>query len=66
MKLLNNFSSNKTHDPHGFKEKIKIKFDALKAVAENFPNDTGTMTKLLKAEVPALDWDAYYAIPVAQ
>ena len=64
--VVENFSNNKPYDPHGFKEEIKIKFNAVKAVVEKFPNGTGAMMELLKAEVPALDWAAYCAMSVAQ
>ena len=65
MKSLNNFSNNKPHDPHGFKEEIKIKYDDVKAVAGRFPNGTAAMLELLRAERLALDWVAYYAMPPA-
>ena len=43
VKLMNNYSNSKPHDPHGFKEEIKIKFDAVKAVVKKFPNRTEAM-----------------------
>ena len=55
VKLLNNFSNNKPHDRCGFKEEIKIKFDAVKAVVKNSPNRTGGIMELLKVEVPVLN-----------
>ena len=66
VKSLNNFSSAKPNDPHGFKEEPKIKFDAVLAVVGKFPNGTGPMLELLKAEVPPLDWADYCALPVAE
>ena len=48
VKSLNNFSDAKPNDPHGFKEEIKIKFDAVKAVVEKFPNGTGAMIEFSK------------------
>ena len=36
VKSLSNFSNNKPHDPHGFKEEIKIKYNSVKAVAGIF------------------------------
>ena len=61
------YSNNKPHDPHGFKEETKIKFDAIKAVAENFSKGTGAMIKLLERERPAVDWAGYCALtPVQQ
>ena len=53
---MNNYSNNKLHDPHGFKEEVKIKYDAIKAVVKKFPNGTGTMMELLGVTVSALDW----------
>ena len=66
VESLNNFSNNKPHDPHGFKEEIKIKFNAVKAVVGKFSNGTGSMMELLKAEVPTLDWAIYFALPVTE
>ena len=66
VKSLNNFSNNKTHDSNGFKEKIKIKFNAVKAVVEKFPNGTEAMTKLLKAKPIPLTWANYYTMSVAE
>ena len=37
---MNNFSNAKLNDPHGFKEELKIKFDAVLAVAREVPNGT--------------------------
>ena len=65
VKSLNNFSNAKPNDPHRFKEELKIKYDAIIAVVGNFPNGTGPMLELLAAEVPALDWVAYYGMTVA-
>mmetsp|Transcript_68202 Transcript_68202/g.76353 ORF Transcript_68202/g.76353 Transcript_68202/m.76353 type:complete len:88 (-) Transcript_68202:3-266(-) len=38
VKSLNNYSNNKPHDSHGFKEEVKIKYDAVKAITGEFPN----------------------------
>ena len=43
MESMNNYSNKKLHDPHGFKEEIKIKYDAVKVVIEKFPNWTDSM-----------------------
>ena len=59
VKLLNNFTNAKPNDPHGFKEELKIKYDAVLAVIRKFLNGTGPMLELLKAEAPPLDWDDY-------
>ena len=63
---MKNFSNAKPNDPHRFKEKFKIKFNALLTVVGKFPNGTGPMLKLLKAEVPPLDWADYCALPATE
>ena len=50
VKSLNNFTNVKPNDPHGFKEDLKIKYDAVLAVVGEFPNSSGPMMELLKAE----------------
>ena len=62
MKSTNNYSNNKPHDPHGFKEEVKIKYDDVNTVVGKFPNRTGVMIKLLRAAVPALDWAYYFRL----
>ena len=62
MKSLNNFSNNKPHDTHRFKEEVKIKYDSVKAIAGKFPNGILAMMALLVAEATLLDWDAYCAL----
>ena len=47
VKLLDNFSNAKTHDFHGFKEEIKVKYEAILAVVGKFPNRTSPMMVLL-------------------
>ena len=62
--MLNTYTKNDTNDPHSFKEQVKIKFEATKAIVGRFPNGTTALTHLLsKAEI-ALNWDAYCALPV--
>ena len=63
---MNNFSNKKPNDPHGFKEEIQIKFDAVLAVAEKFQNRTGSMMELLRAERQTVDWAGFCAMPVAE
>ena len=58
-KSTNNYSNNKPHDPHSFKEEVKIKYDAAKAVVRRFPNGTGATMELLGATVPPIDWVEY-------
>ena len=64
VKLLNNFSNTKLSDPHGFKEELKTKYDAILAVVGKSPNGTGPMAELLKAGTPALDWKDYCTMEV--
>ena len=53
------YSNNKPHDPYGYKEEVKIEYNAAKAVAGRFPNETAAMMALLEAEVLALTWVDY-------
>ena len=59
IKSLNNFTNANPSDPHGFKEELKIKYEAVLAVIGKFPNGTGPMLELLAAETPPRDWDYY-------
>ena len=63
---MNNYSNNKAHDPHGSKEEVKIKYDAVKAITGKFPNGTAAMMALLGAAVTAIDWAEYYALTPAK
>ena len=63
---MNNYTNNEPYNPHGFKEHIKIKFEATKAIAGKFPNGTAALMKLLTNAQPALDWAAYCALTVDQ
>ena len=65
VKLTNNYSNNRPHDPHGFKEVVKIKYDAIKVVAGKFSNGTAVMMALLEAEPIPLTWANYCAMPPA-
>ena len=65
VKSLNNFSEAKPNDLHGFKEELKIKYDAVLAVVGKFPNGTGPLLELLAAEMPALNLALYCAMTVA-
>ena len=62
VKSLNNFSNNKPHDPRGFKEEVKIKYNTVKEITRNFPNGTAVMMVLLAAAAPAIDWAGYCAL----
>ena len=63
VKSLNTYTNNDINDPNGFKEQIKIKYEATKAIARRFQNGTATLMHLLSNAVPALDWDGYCALP---
>ena len=65
VKSLNNFSNTKPIDPYGFREDLKIKYNAVLAVVGKFPNGTGPMMELLKAETPLRSWAGYSAVDVA-
>ena len=65
VKSLNNFTNVRPNNPHGFKEDLKIKYNAVLAVVGKFSNGTGPMLELLKAASPSLDWAAYCGMPVA-
>ena len=59
VKSLNTYTNNDTYDPNGFKEQVKIKYEATKAIVGRFPNGTATLMHLLSnAEPNALDWMA--------
>ena len=60
VKSMNNYTNNEPHDPHGFKDQIKIKYEATKAIARKFPHGTAALMELLsKAQPGAFDWAAY-------
>ena len=64
IKSLNTYTNRNPNDPHDFKEQVKIKFEATKAIVGRFPNGTATLIHLLSnAEPNALDWDGYCALP---
>ena len=63
IKSLNTYTNNDTNDPNGFKEQVKIKYEATKAIVGRFPNGTATLMHLLSNAEPALDWDGYCALP---
>ena len=64
IKSLNTYTNNKVHDPNSFKEQVKIKYKATKAIVGRFPNWIAILMHLLSnAEPDALDWDGYCALP---
>ena len=67
VKSMNNYSNNKPHNPHGFKEEVKIKPDDVKAVVGWFPNGIAAMIELLGTAAPPIDWAEYCQVtPVDQ
>ena len=54
IKSLNTFTNNDPQDPHGFKEEVKIKFEATKTIVGRFPNGTTALTHLLSKAEPLL------------
>ena len=64
VKSMNNYINNEPYDPHGFKEQVKIKFKATKAIVGRFPYRTAALMELLSTtQSIALDWAAYCALP---
>ena len=59
MKSLKNYSNNKPHDPYGFNKNVKIKYNAVKAITEKFPNGITMMMALFAATALAIDWAGY-------
>ena len=54
---MNNYTNNKLNNSRGFKEHVKIKYEATKAIAGKFLNGTAALMKLLsRAQPAALDW----------
>ena len=53
IKSLNTYTNNEPNDPHVFKEQVKIKFEATRAIVGRFPNGTTILMYLLSnAETP--------------
>ena len=63
IRSLNTYTNNEVQDHNGFKEQVKIKYEATKAIVGRFPNGTATLMHLLSNAEPALDWDGYCALP---
>ena len=64
---MNNYTNNEPYNPHGFKEQVKIKYEATKVIAGKFPNRTAILMELFsKAQLAALDWVIYYTLPADQ
>ena len=56
IKSLNTYTNNEPQDPHGYKEKVKIKYEATKAIVGKFPNGTAALMELLSNALAPLDW----------
>ena len=63
IKSLNTYINNDLQDPHGYKEQVKIKYEATKAIVGKFPNGTAALMELLSNAPAPLDWAGYYALP---
>ena len=64
VKSMNNYTNNEPYNSPGFKEQVKIKFEATTATAGRLPNGTAALMGLLsKAQPTALDWATYCALP---
>ena len=66
MKLIKNYSNNKPHNPQGFKEQVKIKYDTIKAITGKFPNEIAAMMALLRATTSVIDWAGYCMVTPAK
>ena len=66
IKSLNAYTNNKHQDPHGFKEQVKIKYEATEAIAGKFSNGTAALMELLSnAHSAPFDWAGYCTLPEA-
>ena len=63
IKSLNTYINNDPNVPRGFKELVKIKFEATKAIVGKFSNGIAALMHLLSNAETPLDWDAYCALP---
>ena len=62
VRLMNNYSNNKPHEPYDFKKAVKTKYDAVKEVARRFSNKTTGMMEWLGAVVAPIDRARYYQL----
>ena len=63
---MNNYSNNKPHEPHVFKEEVKRKYNAVKSIAGKFPNGIAEMIALLGAAAPAIKWARYCTLTLVK
>ena len=59
---MNTYTNNDPQDPHGYKEQVKIKYKATKAIVGKFPNGTAALMELLSNALAPLEWTGYYAL----
>ena len=52
IKSMNNYTNNEPYNPHSFKEQIKIKYEATKAIARKLLKGTTALTGLLSKTQP--------------
>ena len=58
-KSLLNFTNFRPKNSHRYEEELKIKFNAMTAIAGKFPNGKGFPDYLLAKEVAPLSWNDY-------
>lgn len=51
VKLINNFTNQKLHDPHSFKEDLIMKYQATLSLTNSFPNGTVFMETILSENI---------------
>ena len=62
IKSLSTYTNNDPQDPHGYKEQVKIKYEATKAIVGKFPNGIAALIELLSKTPAPLDWAGYCAL----
>ena len=60
--MLNTYTNNEPQDIHGYKEQVKIKYKATKAIMGKFPNGTTAQMELLSKALVLLKWAGYCAL----
>ena len=63
IKSLNTYTNIEPQDPHGYKEQVKIKYAATKAIVRKFANGTAALMELLSNALVPLDWAEYCTLP---
>ena len=62
VKSLHNFTIPRANDPHGFKEEVKLKFNAIMAIVGKFPNKTAFLEQLLAVDTLSKTYNDYCAL----